>query len=321
MVLEPLSSTKEKRESSYSVRARSVRCPYRYPPRTQRAFTLLELLVVFGVTTLLLGLTFPALRRAGAASKQSKCLSHLHALATAASLYASEDRRGLLLPAHPTSDVNPLHDDGYFDFGGESGAPNVWDGARYGPRSMRSGDTRPLNPYIGDTGTSSVFRCPDDAALPRGAADGSDLFWAPAMQEQSMYESVGTSYAGNAYRSVRGKAQTAREWYSIGPFLRPSGEIVAASEVLLFFEATMWHNVMRDPGSRTFAWQGMPGWHGRQPRYTAAFCDGHASALTIPAGSLPRVALDPPDPDGLALRGGGFRFDCLPSAARLDRPR
>jgi prepilin-type processing-associated H-X9-DG protein len=51
-------------------------------PRFRRAFTLLELLVVLGITMILLALLLPALRNARASSRAITCAANLHSIST-----------------------------------------------------------------------------------------------------------------------------------------------------------------------------------------------------------------------------------------------
>ena len=62
------------------------------------AFTLVEILVVIGIITILIGLLLPALSRAREQAKTTQCLSNLHQLGEAVYIYAAENH-GSLPPA------------------------------------------------------------------------------------------------------------------------------------------------------------------------------------------------------------------------------
>src|SRR5437762_2570583 len=56
----------------------------------ERAFTLVELLVVIGIIGLLAGLLMPALSGAQQKARQSKCLNHIRQLGLALTMYADD---------------------------------------------------------------------------------------------------------------------------------------------------------------------------------------------------------------------------------------
>jgi prepilin-type N-terminal cleavage/methylation domain-containing protein/prepilin-type processing-associated H-X9-DG protein len=84
-----------------------VGCMYRKSP--QRAFTLVELLVVIGIIALLVSILLPVLHKARAAAVTKACLSNLHQIGIAIQTYTS-DEKGHLIPGqwfHNSAPVPP----------------------------------------------------------------------------------------------------------------------------------------------------------------------------------------------------------------------
>jgi prepilin-type processing-associated H-X9-DG protein/prepilin-type N-terminal cleavage/methylation domain-containing protein len=288
------------------------------------AFTLLELLVVIAVVSLLIGIAMPSLSAARRKGIRARCLANLRELATASAGYANADSQNLIMPAHPISDRNPLHDEGYYDYGGATGADNVWAGQRFGPASPRSAPTRPLNKYlygaVSDSSDLSLFRCPADTGLSSRESTSTPVY-VPAMSIQPMFRSVGTSYWGNAYRGT-GPSETgtngANHW-SVGVFLRPLNRVPDAAQTVLYCEASAWDQ-FTGRNSSSFTIKGEAGWHG-EGRFNFAFCDGHAETIRLAGGALSSGSPETdPKHYNLHLRGPGFRFDCLPDGLIEDKP-
>ena len=98
-----------------------------------RAFTLMELMIVLAIVTILVGLLVPALSRTKEAGRSVACLNNLHQIGIALQLYVQDN--GNRLPV--------MYDRG------TNGAPPV------GPAISEV-----LLPLLG--GVSNVFRCPSD---------------------------------------------------------------------------------------------------------------------------------------------------------------
>ncbi len=60
--------------------------------RFERAFTLVELLVVIGIIAVLIAILLPALNKAREQAKQTACMSNLRQMGIAATLYVTEQR-------------------------------------------------------------------------------------------------------------------------------------------------------------------------------------------------------------------------------------
>jgi prepilin-type N-terminal cleavage/methylation domain-containing protein len=294
------------------------------------AFTLVELLVSMSIISVLLAIALPSISAARATALASRCLANLRGLTSASLAYAADEDTHQVLPAHPISDTNELHDEGFFDYGGGSGAENVWSGTRWGSTSARAAGTRPLNRMLfGSTGKSSdysLFRCPADVGLPQDerAYAGAGDYWDPAMAGQPLYVSVGTSYLGNAYRGFGDLADDGNERYwSIGVFLRSAVRIPAPAETVLYCDGITWEQ-LRVTGSHGDGPTWMVGvseaWH-RGNRFNLGLTDGHAKAVGMVPGPLYHGA-DPADPSlaCLHLRTAEFRFDCRPDAVIEDKP-
>jgi prepilin-type N-terminal cleavage/methylation domain-containing protein/prepilin-type processing-associated H-X9-DG protein len=74
-------------------------------PHSNRAFTLVELLVVIGIIAVLISILLPVIGRAREQARGVQCMSNLRQLGTAALLY-THDNKGILLPFGYTSGVN-----------------------------------------------------------------------------------------------------------------------------------------------------------------------------------------------------------------------
>lgn len=305
------------------------RCPNSSQCRARvwalRAFTLIELLVVIGVILLLVGLTTPALHKARSKAAKVECLSHLHSLASASASYSVEDSRSLLLPAHSTADENVTYDDGFFDYGGASGADDAWGGGRVGPSSNRAANTRPLNRLLGLDGETAsdydVFRCGADEFFDPPVIYEEDWsVWEDTLRQRSAFETVGASYWGNAVKgTLAPPSDDDQPVFSFGVYLRGASRIRYPSETVLYMEMPALFNMAMLSGDDgvVFTSLGLPGWHDSSPRFNFAFCDGHAADALLPAGWMSEP---PPIGEAGELRGTGIRFDCFPDRPILDKP-
>jgi prepilin-type N-terminal cleavage/methylation domain-containing protein/prepilin-type processing-associated H-X9-DG protein len=106
--------------------------PATRPPRSPRAFTLVELLVVIGIIALLVGILFPVFGRARDQARKTKCLANLRSIGQAVFAYANTNRDRL-----PNGN-----------------GPQVWDDADAANWVMKN--------FAEDVGEGRVFHCPSD---------------------------------------------------------------------------------------------------------------------------------------------------------------
>src|SRR5690348_15851082 len=76
------------------------------------AFTLVELLVVIGIISVLIGILLPALNRARESARQAKCLNNMRQIAVATVMFAQENKG--LMPARGGSAITKRNETGNF---------------------------------------------------------------------------------------------------------------------------------------------------------------------------------------------------------------
>ncbi|HLI47870.1 MAG TPA: DUF1559 domain-containing protein [Chthonomonas sp.] len=187
--------------------------------RTDRGFTLIELLVVIAIIALLAALLFPVFSRAREKARQSACLSNLHQIGLAVSMYL-QDYDGYFPYA-----ISPM--EVYHNFWAEF-SPSFAAQVPYLPQFHVV-----LQPY---TKSHQVFDCPSDAGYDKyslSACSPSDycLLDRPAEAHPSSFIQWGTSYY---YQT-----QLAEGNYSINSLDRSPAEALVAAD-----GAGIWHGQM-----------------------------------------------------------------------------
>ncbi len=138
------------------------------------AFTLIELLVVISIIAILASLLFPVFATAKRSAKGSACLSNLHSLGLASSLYSNDFDDGLPLCADPFAIYSIQYKDTIYEQQVASLAPIAV----------------VMVPYLK---SKSLLQCPLDT----GAAFA-DLSFAYALpKNDSLYDAFGSSYQYN----------------------------------------------------------------------------------------------------------------------------
>lgn len=223
----------------------------------ERAFTLIEVLVVIAIMSVLLGISLPVVRRVRVVAKRYACQSNLRNIAIALETY-SHDYNGWLL-----YEGQELH----YSFGG-------WKGTGSSTPAIR-----PLNKYlqldVRPTSSSStkVFRCPADI--------GGEGYQSEA------YVTFGNSYYLNRF-FVSGVLPTRHPREEFTVLLREIRQYQGPVNLDQIREPSRLAGI----GDHGWLDQVDPigmfycggGWHGREHWHNLAFMDGHMAYVEIRKG-------------------------------------
>ncbi|MBX3396841.1 MAG: type II secretion system protein [Phycisphaerae bacterium] len=256
-----------------------------------RAFSLLELLIVIGITALVLSILLPSLSAARESANIAKCLANMRQIGASALMYM-EDAGAPTQPWHlgfqyNGADIERLSEYVYGGFQVDRVHPIL--GQKVDVRKVQTHE-RPYNRYLAPMmceGPVMTYMCPSDSFTLTAFAD--DPCAVPVLTANAPTWSLN----GNSY-SINWNWLASPPWSNKAGIYQDLGKMSAggrellrdkigrhASEFVLTMEGPM-NALMQDarPSDGSYGQSCLQqlrmGWHKRYSRYSVSFLDGHA---------------------------------------------
>ncbi len=264
--------------------------------RTTRGFTLIELLVVTSIVSLLIGLLLPALSRARDSARLAGCLSNLHQVMLATSIYGDENN-----DAMPTMRPYGVAAYSSYNHGGRYSVNEAYSKTKH---FVRYPFDRPLNSYVHPNlplgGTPSHTER-DQGKMERGLSQADFLdkdrynfpiFECPADNDfnyqmdwradkvshvTSAYNAVGTSYMFNIvwlqYVTSEYRDFVRPLLWHEGTRLFKRARLAYPSEFIAYYDDPAYFAIAKR--------RDIPLYHHKEGQFTLAFLDGHAESSSL----------------------------------------